>query len=162
MRLWQFVGLFLCCSVIALSGWLVDRGARAESVNTGSVTVVARFQIGPTTPGSIERQVTGGTAANVQIVGTALAATTDQGGRATVSNIPTGAYTSSPSAGVEVVVTAPGYGAFTYLDVPLDGSVILTPILAPEPRADDIGRLSAAPGGATTAGRRGCCYIRCT
>jgi hypothetical protein len=108
---------------------------------TADIRVTVSFQVGPTVAGAIERHVTGVEKATIEVRGFNLVATTDENGQAEFSNIPVSSDTDKPTR-VDVVVTAPGYGTFTYLSVPLwpNNGAILTPTLAPEPRVDDLGQ----------------------
>lgn len=148
----------LCCALLAgviagVGGLVAEWRARAgaEASATVSIPVEVSFQEGPTTPGAIERHVTGGTQATIEARGLSLAATTDENGHAELSKIPVSSDMQSEPAKIDVVITAPGYGTFTYLNVPLtpELGIILTPILGPEPRTDDLGRLAPPLSNAT-------------
>ncbi len=163
MKRWHvFLFFIMVASVLSIGGSKNGGKAAASPSSTASVQATVSFQVGATTAGAAEKHITGGTEANIEVQSASVSATTDANGHVTISNIAVTNDLRNGPANSDVVITAPGYGPFTFLNVPLDGSVLLTPILGPEPRTDDLGRLSAAPGGATTAGRRGCCYIQRT
>lgn len=85
--------------------------------------------------------------ANVTVLGVATAPT-DAAGR-TVVSVP--AVSSLPSAPtrVDVVISAPDYGEFRYLSVPVypDNGPILTPILKHAAQFDNLARVGAPSGG---------------
>ncbi len=148
MKRWHvFLFFIMVASVLSIGGSKGSQGAAASPSSAASVQVTVSFQVGPTTAGALEKHVTGGTTAKIDIPGASLTATTDGSGHAQISNIPLAGDLSGGPAISDVVITAPGYAPFTYLSVPLDGSITLTPILGPEPRTDDLGRLSASPAG---------------
>lgn len=147
MRRWQVCFLLVVTLALAVGESRNGRGTAASVTSAASVQATVSFQVGPTTAGGLEKHVTGGTEARIEIRNAGLTATTDGNGRAQIFNIPLANEQTSGPATSDIVVTAPGYAPFTFLHVPLDGSVILTPILGPEPRTDDLGRLSAPPAG---------------